>query len=281
MKKQSKIKAASATLAISLLLSAGTSFAYPMAGQVWTDGNLNVRKSASIYSKVLDKLQEADFVEIVGETGGFYQVQYKDNEYGYCSKAYLGVYSEQGGYAKTDGGRLKIRSNASTTSSVLGFLNNGEEAAVVGQSGDFYKIVSNQTVGYVHKAWFRLSVQDTSSKAQKAIQKAESLLGSTQYNGYCQRFVRICFEAAGIKGSAATAIEAYQKWGVSQSDKNIPVGATVYFETASGMGHVGIYMGNDMVIHAVKTVKKQSLSSMKKSSSYQYLGWGWQGGVGL
>ena len=56
MKKQSKIKAASATLAISLLLSAGTCFAYPMAGQVWTDGNLNVRKSASIYSKVLDKL---------------------------------------------------------------------------------------------------------------------------------------------------------------------------------------------------------------------------------
>ena len=207
--KQSKIKTAAATLAISLLLSAGTSLAYPMAGQVWTDGNLNVRKNASVSSKVLDKLQEADFVEIVGETGDFYRGQYKDNAYGYCSKAYLGVYSEQGGYANTDGGRLKIRSKASTKSTVLGYLNNGEEAAVIGQSGEYYKIVSNQTVGFVHKSWFRLSVQDTSLKAQKAIQKAESLLGSTKYNGYCQRFVRICFEDAGIKGHAATAIEGY------------------------------------------------------------------------
>ncbi|OQB14990.1 MAG: Autolytic lysozyme [Firmicutes bacterium ADurb.Bin193] len=109
-----------------------------------------------------------------------------------------------------------------------------------------------------------------------AIAKAKSLLGSTAYYGYCQRFVRISFEAAGIMGYASTANEAWSKWGVSTSSNNIPKGAIVYFNTSSS-GHAGIYMGDGNVIHAVQTVKIESFEALK--AKYGYKGWGYQGGV--
>ncbi len=121
------------------------------------------------------------------------------------------------------------------------------------------------------------SVVKTATKADTAIAKAKTLLGSTAYNGYCQRFVRISYEAAGITGYASTAIEAWKQWGVSASATNVPKGATVYFETSSGNGHAGIYMGDGNVIHAVQTVRIETLSALR--AKYRYLGWGWQGGV--
>ena len=53
------------------------------------------------------------------------------------------------------------------------------------------------------------------------------------------------------------------------------------FHSSAGYtyGHVGIYVGNGHVIHAVSTVKKQSLSSLLQN--YTYLGWGWQADVDL
>ena len=67
---------------------------------------------------------------------------------------------------------------------------------------------------------------------------------------------------------------------------NIPVGAAVYLRskkqgTAGYIhGHVGIYVGNGYVVHALSTVRKDSLSYLL-SKTYNYLGWGWQAGVDL
>ena len=113
------------------------------------------------------------------------------------------------------------------------------------------------------------------------------MLGSTAYSGYCQRFVRVAFEKAGLtgSGSAASALDACNQWRVSTSMDDIPVGAAVYLRSKNTSsagykyGHVGIYVGNGYVVHAVSTVKKQTLSSML--DNYTYLGWGWQCGVDL
>ncbi|MDR0405819.1 MAG: peptidoglycan-binding protein [Clostridiales bacterium] len=116
----------------------------------------------------------------------------------------------------------------------------------------------------------------TATPADTAIAKAKSLLGATAYNGYCQRFVRICFEAAGITGYAATASAAWGRWGASSSAENIPKGAVVYFDTSSS-GHAGIFTGDGYVIHAAQTVKTEPFDAM--CAKYRYIGWGYQGGV--
>ena len=126
-----------------------------------------------------------------------------------------------------------------------------------------------------------------STRQQKMADQALSMLGSTAYSGYCQRFVRVAFEKAGLtgSGSAASALDACNQWRVSTSMDDIPVGAAVYLRSKNTSsagykyGHVGVYVGNGYVVHAVSTVKKQTLSSML--DNYHYLGWGWQCGVDL
>lgn len=123
------------------------------------------------------------------------------------------------------------------------------------------------------------------NRQQAMVDTARRYMGSGDFNGYCQRFVRIVGENIGLpSGNAASALDACNKWRVS-TDRNIPVGATVYLrgrtQGTNGYkyGHVGIYAGNGMVIHALQTVKEQSLDSLLQS--FDYLGWGWQAGVDL
>ena len=124
-----------------------------------------------------------------------------------------------------------------------------------------------------------------SNKQQAMVNKAREYLGSNNYNGYCQRFVRVVGQGIGLPaGNAASALDACSKWRVS-TDKNIPVGAAVYLrgrnKSTNGYkyGHVGIYTANGTVIHALTTVKEQTLDSLLRS--FDYLGWGWQAGVDL
>ena len=115
------------------------------------------------------------------------------------------------------------------------------------------------------------------SQVDVIIDKALSLKGNHYYDNYCQRFVRECYEAAGISGSASSAMEAYKKWCVSAKMSNVPRGAAVYFKGTNAYGHVGIYTGNGNIVHAANGVRVQSLDYC--AQKYTYLGWGWQGGT--
>ena len=112
------------------------------------------------------------------------------------------------------------------------------------------------------------------SQVERIINWAKSKVGSSQWNGYCQRFVRQAYEAGNIYGSANTATDAWRQWCVSSSKDNIPTGAAVYF---SGMdpavGHVALYIGGGQCVNPAKTVYICSLSSIPN-----YRGWGWQAG---
>lgn len=115
------------------------------------------------------------------------------------------------------------------------------------------------------------------TQVELAIAYARSQTGSSKYSTYCQRFVRVCFEAAGITASTgvSSAKEACDKWLVSTSRDNIPVGAVLYFDTGV-YGHSAIYLGNNRMIHALSRVTEQEISN---SFWDLYIGWGWQAGI--
>lgn len=176
------------------------------------------------------------------------------------------------------------------------YVSKGDTVYLVGISGDKYQILYPTSGTAYRLAWCNASdykqyCGGTSSSGASARQNAMAnqalnMLGSTQYNGYCQRFVRVVGQAIGLPaGNAASALAACNMWRVSTSSSNIPVGATVYLRTlnqsssAYQYGHVGIYVGDGYVVHAVATVKKEKLSDML--TRYEYLGWGWQAGVDL
>ncbi|MBQ8037457.1 MAG: SH3 domain-containing protein [Proteobacteria bacterium] len=103
---------------------------------------------------------------------------------------------------------------------------------------------------------------------------------------YCQRFVKeSANRAIGGMPAADSAYDAWAKWSVSSDQSKIPVGAAVYFDSAtkngSQNGHVGVHVGNDQIVHVAGAVKKQSLSQINSNGVHTFRAWGWQGGVPL
>lgn len=126
----------------------------------------------------------------------------------------------------------------------------------------------------------------------KVLQNLGSYSGIANDDGDCQKFVRTVLEKIGVyaRGEANTASIAGSKWTVSNDINNIPVGAAVYGKGSTSAGHVGIYIGNGMVVHNIgktnncsygglKGIKCESISSWNQK--YKFTGWGWQGGVDL
>lgn len=151
------------------------------------------------------------------------------------------------------------------------------------------------------KYWYNLFVNGSNNAELTSMQNAllsvlqdlGSYSGIANGDGECQKFVRTVLEKLGVyaKGEARTAAIAGKKWTVSNDMNNIPVGATVYGKGSSSAGHVGIYIGNGMVVHNIggesnncsygglKGIKCESISSWNRK--YKFTGWGWQGGVDL
>ena len=197
-------------------------------------------------------------------------------------------------YVNTSSLNLNVRTAPSTSGTVIGKLARGTQVTVLASENGWKKVQSGTLVGWCSAAYLSSEApagstavsQTASSKQLEMANNALSLLGNTGYNGYCQRFVRVVGQLTGLPhGNASTALEACNKWRVSSSLDNIPVGAAVYLRSknTSGAGykygHVGIYVGDGYVVHAQSTVKKQTLSSLL--GTYHYLGWGWQAGVDL
>ena len=103
--------------------------------------------------------------------------------------------------------------------------------------------------------------------------------------GYCQKWVKLVYNKATGKTSAgaASANIAGRMWAISANWDDIPVGAAVYgygrTPSTNPYGHVGIYIGNGIVLHNVGGVASDTLDEWV--SKYNGYGWGWQNGDSL
>ena len=106
----------------------------------------------------------------------------------------------------------------------------------------------------------------------------------------CQAWVREVYKNAGLGNVYFNkASDAYRTNLVSEDKTNIPIGAAVY-GTGSGnsdAGHVGIYIGNGLVMDNVGSIKTSTLEEWigwQERRGYSidgkvgWLGWGWQAG---
>ena len=120
------------------------------------------------------------------------------------------------------------------------------------------------------------------TQVEAAVAWARRQIGSNAYKGRCQAFVADAYHlGAGMpRKSASTAKAARYMWRRSMSRTGIPVGAAVYFDspTSPAAGHVGLHVGNGLVIHAFGRVKQMTISAIV-ASGYAWQGWGWNGGA--
>ncbi|WP_338912983.1 SH3 domain-containing protein [Clostridium perfringens] len=143
-------------------------------GIVNVSSSLNVRSEASTSSKVIGSLSGNSKITIVGEEGAFYKIEYKGS-HGYVAKEYVKDVTEinnsnQGTQTpekpstsettKKTGivnvsSSLNVRSEASTSSKVIGSLNGNSKITIVGEEGAFYKIEYKGSHGYVAKEYVK------------------------------------------------------------------------------------------------------------------------------
>lgn len=129
----------------------------------------------------------------------------------------------------------------------------------------------------------------TITTAQQFVTYLKQFVGDNYTSGRCQMFVQESYlRAFGVtnKTTVCCAHKAYQKYcpDSNHNNWNIPIGAAVYFSGSTTTcsyckqkaGHVGIYIGNNKIIHVWYGKIMETDISYVTNRNYTYLGWGWQ-----
>ena len=132
--------------------------------------SLRIRSGAGTNHSVVGYLSNGDKFKILEKSGSWYKINGNGNV-GYVHSDYVNVLGEDSGNNSNNGGEtnekstgkvinitsnLRIRNAPNTTSSVVGYLLNGQTFNITGKSGSFYKINHNGTVGYVHQDYVQV-----------------------------------------------------------------------------------------------------------------------------
>ena len=180
-------------------------------------------------------------------------------------------------YVRSDTNSLRIRSAPNTTSKTVGYLDKGDLVENLGMVGDYYVTVYKEQTAYVHSSYCSIfDVKKSTNNVEKAISLASTLLGypyvwgSQRYhwgNGKlntdyihgeydCSALVQyVYYISNGIKLDLTTRTQVNNGIEVSRSD--IQRGDLMFFTNSSRknlsgverIGHVGIYFGNNYILH--------------------------------
>ena len=114
------------------------------------------------------------------------------------------------------------------------------------------------------------------TKAQKALAWAKSMVGRQDWNNLCERFVEEAYGTKGVYPSAKEAARELVTHRGRSSLSSAPPGALLYFaadETNEGYGHAAINLGGGKMVSARPDgVQIESVDSAYNST--RYLGWG-------
>lgn len=212
---------------------------------VSSDG-LNIRKEASTESEIVDVLGKNAQVTIIEEDGTWCKITYKNTE-GYAPKKYL---SDE---------KVAVTSRSSVERGVE--VTNIQEPKAEQKQEETKKETEGAT---------------SSDKASKLVAFAKQYLGSRYvYGGSspsgfdCSGFVMYVYKQFGV--SLPHSSSAQSKKGTKVEKANLQPADIVFFsdyKTHKGIGHCGIYIGNNQFIHA-STEKTGVITSSLNSGSYK------------
>lgn len=126
---------------------------------------LDVANAPGTGGVVIGALAEGDSVTIIGESEGWYEIDYNGGT-AYVSSQFVKTDSNTPVTSNIDYGTvanvpngiyLHVRSGASLNASIVGELSNGTVVEIVGTDGDWYKILYNGNVDYVYSYYVNYS----------------------------------------------------------------------------------------------------------------------------
>ena len=253
-----------------------------------TSSNLNIRKSPTTKASVTGKLSPGTVVDIIEkQSSGWYYIN-NNGKKGYVDGKYITLVSSNssnttsqnttnvGKIATVSANALNVRSGAGTNYSVINKLYAGNNVKILSSSSNgWYKVeLSSGATGWCDGRYlnnFRngslsssssntSSAQTNSKKAQAVINVAKSKLGCKYVWGAegpntfdCSGLTMYAYKnGAGINIPRVSRDQARAGRYVAKSE--LQPGDLVFFDGnyGSSINHVGIYIGNNQMIHAPK-----------------------------
>ena len=265
---------------------------------VKASGGLNVRKGPSTSYAKIGKLSNGAKVDVITTSGGWSKISY-GSTVGYVSNNYLvSAPSQNNGsnseintestvittkYVKASSG-LNVRKGPSTSHAKVGKLSHGAQVTVTLTSNGWSKIESGNISGYVSDQYLSANKpsnnensnnSSTSNKASQVLSYARAQIGKSYVWGAQGPS---SFDCSGLtyyvyKNSVGITLprvsSAQGNVGVAVSKSNLQPGDLVFFDTSGAnngqITHVGIYAGNNMLIHASSSKGKIIETSMATS----------------
>lgn len=173
----------------------------------------------------------------------------------------------------------KVYYRASSNAAVLGNFEDGRELTVLGTSGDFYRVDCYDMTGYIHQSQVRMedekyyvncqadskhtdvieyiSLDEAMSVRSQILNNARKKLGCRYVYGSkgpyvfdCSGFTSYVYKQSGY--SLTRCSDTQPADGIIVSREGLQVGDLLFFSDrhSSGIGHVAIYAGDGMMIHA-------------------------------
>lgn len=180
-------------------------------------------------------------------------------------------------YAVSTVNGLRVRSAANGNSEVLGYLDKNDAVLCVDKQGEYYQTVYKEKTAYVHSSYCTtMEIDYTEDAVENAIDLGCALLGypyvwgSQRYhwgNGVlnknftpgefdCSALVQyVYYISGGVILDVNTRTQIYN--GVEVEKSELARGDLMFFTNASRqnktgaerIGHVGIYFGNNYILH--------------------------------
>ena len=156
---------------------------------------------------------------------------------------------------------LCIRKSTSTSSAVVGHYTKGAKITCYGTSGNWTKVKYNGYYRYVYTSYLSSSKPSSSSSSSsttgtKVANYAVQFVGNpykwggeSLTNGAdCSGFTKAVYAHFGY--SLPHSSISQRSCGTAVSWSNKKVGDLICYNQIDGVGHVGIYIGNNQVVHA-------------------------------
>lgn len=248
-----------------------------------TGSGVRLRSGPGTSYSILGSYDAGTSVTVTGESGDWYQVSLNGSD-GFIYKSYLslGESVSSGGYtvasmtetAASVISAVHMRSGPDTSYSSQRVLSAGTSVTITGESGNWYRVSFSGSEGYVYKTYLSTgSVSSNASEGARIVATAKNYLGvpyvygGTSPSGFdCSGFVYYVYRQCGYSITRTATAQNGDGYYVSRSSLQ-PGDIIIFYNSAmSGIGHAGIYIGDNQFIHASSGSGKVVISSL--SSTY-------------
>lgn len=147
----------------------------------------NVRSGPGLSYSVTGSLQKGAQVSVISQSDEWYEIEFDGGTGWIASWLTQSISAETSsetpeGTAVSKVDRLNVRAQADLSASVLAQMNAGDQASVIGQSGDWVEIDFHNTRGFVSKQYISISENDENAPAPEANNAASFEIAVNELN---------------------------------------------------------------------------------------------------